>query len=240
MNHLKPITRTGLGVSVRDAIEAAIVHCELAPGTQLVDRHLAMRLSVSRTPVREALQQLEQSGLVRRQDRGANFSWVVAEFRERDVRELFELRRLLEPLGLKWLGDHWDEGIAHRLATAFDAFGGHVERDRYEDYIQRDREVHKEIVTLSHNGRVVSFYGIMEKQIDRIRHFLSTGYEGRMDKIVVEHEALCAAIAAHDIDGAIQHLIHHLHQGEEAMIRFANERHLLYRESVEARDGGGD
>lgn len=239
MSHLKPITRTGLGVSVRDAIEAAIVHCELAPGTQLVDRHLALQLNVSRTPVREALQQLEQTGLVRRQDRGANFSWVVAEFREQDVRELFELRRTLEPLGLRWLGAHWDDAIAQRLATAFDAFGGHVERSRYEEYIQRDRQFHKEIVTLSHNVRAVTFYGIMEKQIDRIRHFLSTGYEGRMDKIVAEHEALCAAIAARDIDGAIEKLIHHLHQGEELMIRFANERHILYREPAAKRNGSG-
>lgn len=239
MKHLKPINHTGLSVSVRDAIESAIVQCELAPGTQLVDRHLASLLSVSRTPVRDALQQLESQGLVRRQGRGATFSWVVAEFRERDVRELFELRRLLEPLGLVWLGANWNDDTACRLATYFDDFGERVDRRRYEDYIDRDRRFHKEIVALSHNSRVISFYEIMEKQIDRIRHFLSAGYEGRMDRIVVEHRALCAAIQARDIDVASRKLVHHLRKGEEAMIRFANERQLLSSE-VEERPGGDD
>src|SRR5665811_521759 len=107
MNSLIPITHLGLSGSVRDAIESAIVHGELAPGSQLVDRHLASMLNVSRTPVREALRQLEPSGLVRRQVRGGVSSWVVVEFREQDIRELFELRRLLEPCGLTWLDAHW-------------------------------------------------------------------------------------------------------------------------------------
>ncbi len=236
MNHLKPINHTGLSVSVRDAIEAAIVQCELAPGTQLVDRQLASLLNVSRTPVREALQQLEPQGLVRRQGRGATFSWVVAEFRERDVRELFELRRLLEPSGLAWLGTNWNDETAHRLATYFDDFGDPIDRRSYEKYVDRDRCFHKEIVSLRHNSRVISFYEIMEKQIDRIRHFLSTGYEGRMDKIVGEHRALCQAIASRDIERAIDRLVYHLRKGEEAMIVFANERQLLSSEPTETRE----
>ncbi|MDQ3539568.1 MAG: GntR family transcriptional regulator, partial [Chloroflexota bacterium] len=211
MSNLKPITHIGLSGSVREAIEAAIVECELAPGTPLVDRQLASLLNVSRTPIRDAIRQLEPLGLVRRQGRGGMSGWVVAEFRERDVRELFELRRVLEPLGLGRLDGHWDKATANRLAAYFDDFPRHLERDQYEAYIVRDRAFHKEIVTLSGNSRVIGFYEIMEKQIDRIRHFLATGYEGRMDGITKEHHALCSAIAAHDIPGAIAALVHHLH-----------------------------
>jgi DNA-binding GntR family transcriptional regulator len=227
MNNLKPIAHLGLSGSVRDAIEAAIVQCELAPGAHLVDRHLASLLNVSRTPVREAMRQLEPSGLVQRQVRGGVSGWVVAEFRERDVRELFELRRLLEPLGLARLGAIWDDEVADRLATYFDDFTDCIERGLYEAYVERDRNFHKEIVALSDNSRVIGFYQHMEKQIDRIRHFLSTGYEGRMGKIVEEHHMLCTAIQAQDIDAAINSLVHHLHQGEEAMILFAHQRQLL-------------
>lgn len=236
MSNLKPITHIGLGGSVRDAIEAAIVECELTPGTPLVDRQLASMLNVSRTPIRDAIRQLEPLGLVRRQGRGGMSGWVVAEFRERDVRELFELRRVLEPLGLEHLTGHGGEGVADRLAMYFDDFPAHLERDQYEAYIVRDRSFHKEIVTLSGNSRAIGFYEILEKQIDRIRHFLATGYEGRMDGITNEHRALCSAIAARDIRGAVAALIHHLHQGEEAMIVFAHDRGLL----VEGMDGASD
>jgi len=226
-NNLKPIAHIDLSGSVREAIEAAIVECELAPGSPLVDRHLAAMLNVSRTPVRDALRQLEPLGLVRRQGRGATAGWVVTEFRECDVRELFELRRLFEPLGLRRLDDRWDEDLARRLATYFDDFSAPLDRESYEAYIRRDRAFHKEIVVNSGNSRVIRFYKIMEKQMDRIRHFLSTGYEGRMDRILTEHQALCDAIAARDIDAAVNALIHHLRQGEEAMIVFAHERQLL-------------
>jgi len=227
MNNLKPIAHVDLSGSVRDAIESAIVECELAPGTHLVDRHLAAMLNVSRTPVRDALRQLEPLGLVRRQGRGAMAGWVVAEFRESDVHELFELRRLFEPLGLVRLSAQWDDELTHRLATFFDDFSFPLERTDYEDYLRRDRAFHKAIVMNSGNSRVIHFYEIMEKQMDRIRHFLATGYEGRMERIEAEHQALCDAIAAQDVDAAVAALTHHLRQGEEAMIVFAHARGLL-------------
>lgn len=227
MNNLKPIRHRDLSRSVRDAIEAAIVECELAPGTHLVDRQIASMLNVSRTPVRDAMRHLEPLGLVRRQGRGATRGWVVSEFRESDVRELFELRRLFEPLGIQRMASKPDEELMKRLSTYFDDFSIPLTRSSYELYIQRDRAFHKEIISNSGNSRVIGFYKIMEKQMDRIRHFLSTGYEGRMDQIGEEHQALCEAIGLGEIDAAVQALQRHLHQGEEAMIVFAHERQLL-------------
>lgn len=225
--NLKPITHTELNHSVLRAIEGAIIECELEPGTPLVDRYLAAQLNVSRTPVRDALRQLEALGLVRRQGRGTMAGWVVTEFRERDVHELFELRRLFEPLGLEQLSQTWDDATTRRLASYFDDFALPFERATYEAFMQRDGAFHKEIIILSGNSRVIKFYEIMERQMARIRHFLTTGYEGRIDHIAEEHHALCAAIAAHDRDGAIVALRHHLYQGEEAMIVFGHKRQLL-------------
>ncbi|MGI8485327.1 MAG: GntR family transcriptional regulator [Thermomicrobiales bacterium] len=233
MNNLKPITHVGLNRSVRRAIEDAIIDCELAPGTHLVDRHLASMLNVSRTPIRDAMRQLESAGLVRRQGRGAMAGWVVTEFRESDVRELFELRRLFEPLGLIRLSTNWDNEPTYRLSTYFDDFTTPLKRKSYEAYIQRDGAFHKEVITLCGNSRVVGFYEIMERQMARIRHFLTTGYEGRIDQISEEHRALCSALTAHDVDGAIGALVNHLHRGEEAMITFAHARQLLIEDTHE-------
>ena len=233
MNSLKPIAHVGLTRSVRAAIEAAIVSCELTPGSPLVDRQLAAMLNVSRTPVRDALRQLEPLGLVRRQGRGAMAGWVVAEFRESDVHELFELRRLFEPLGLIRLSANWEDELTRQLATFFDDFSFPLDRHDYEDYLRRDRAFHKAIVANSGNSRVIHFYDIMEKQMDRIRHFLATGYEGRMERIEAEHQALCDAIAAHDKEAAVAALTHHLRQGEEAMIVFGHARGLLVEDMKE-------
>jgi DNA-binding GntR family transcriptional regulator len=211
----------------KKAIEEAVIEGELAPGTVLVDRQLAASLGVSRTPVRDALRSLEPSGLIRRIERGTQIGWIVSEFREPDIRELFQLRRALEPLAFiePPVTDLLPE--LTRLAGFFDDFQDVLSPDDYAAYIERDREFHLEIVKLSMNSRAISYYQILEKQIDRIRHFLAIGYEGRMTQIVVEHGAIYDAMRRGDLEVIADSLKEHLHQGEEAMIEFAQARGLL-------------
>lgn len=65
-----------------------------APGTPLREEHLATELAVSRTPVRAALGRLAEDGMVVAAPRRG---FLVAEWTEQDIAEVFELRSLLEP-----------------------------------------------------------------------------------------------------------------------------------------------
>lgn len=224
---LKPIRPSDVTGMVRQAIEDAIIEGELPPGRVLVDRQLAATFNVSRTPVRDALRGLESSGLIRRTERGTQVSWVVAEFRERDIHELFQLRRLLEPLAFVEPPARELDADLIRLATFFDEFPPELSHADYGAYIARDREFHMEVVKLSGNSRAIAYYKILEKQIDRIRHFLAIGYEGRMTQIVVEHASIYDAMKRSDLPATAESLREHLRHGEEAMILFARERGLL-------------
>jgi len=92
---LPPLPRsTTTSELVVDALRAAILDGRLAPGATLVERRLAERLGVSKTPVREALITLAASGLVTvRPNRGAVVRAVGAD----EVRAAYEVRLLLEP-----------------------------------------------------------------------------------------------------------------------------------------------
>src|ERR1700754_4253911 len=79
---------------VRDLLEEAILEGELQPGERLRAEALAQRFGTSRTPVREALLQLEAQGLV---DVEPNRGAVVRAFDADDLRDLYEVRALLEP-----------------------------------------------------------------------------------------------------------------------------------------------
>jgi DNA-binding GntR family transcriptional regulator len=199
-----------------DALERAVVRCQLPPGTLLSDRALSAALGVSRTPIRAAIHSLEASGLAVR--RGGRF--FVAEFTARDARELFELRRQLEPVGLDRLGETWSEPVVHELATFFDEFPSALPDGDYAAYLQRDHQFHKRIVECSDNSRLVHFYGIVEKQINRIRHYLAPGYRGRMEQVVDEHREVCVAIGRKDLDLARTALLTHLRNGEQAMMKY--------------------
>ena len=154
---------------------------------------------------------------------------MVSTFALQDVRELFELRRIFEPLGLERLSEAWDEAVVGELSRSFERFPERLTLDLLPDYLLVDRRFHEEIVGCSRNGRVIRFYGTVEKQIDRIRHYLSYNYEGRVEASLKEHREICAAIAAHDLSAAIEALDDHLRNVEELIIALALERGLDQR-----------
>lgn len=84
----KPLTDDAY-VRVRDLI----VSGGLRPGQKLVDRDLADQLSVSRTPIREALARLAMMGLVEARSRRG---YYVAQFQAKQMSELYEFRKILE------------------------------------------------------------------------------------------------------------------------------------------------
>ncbi|MGV9799860.1 GntR family transcriptional regulator [Mycobacterium sp. NPDC003449] len=212
--NLRAIPTVVLSDVTLDQIQNAIINGTLKPGEALRDTALAEQLGVSRTPVREALHRLEGTGLVTPRGRG----WVVSRFTEDDVHELFQLRRLFEPEALRELAHDPDPKVTAELAHFFDEYSHPIPADRYADYFSRDNAFHSRIVACSTNGRLRQMYGVLEKQIDRGRHFLTTSAEGRADATLDEHTSIAESIAAGDFAGAERALIVHLQTGEDLMV----------------------
>jgi GntR family transcriptional regulator, rspAB operon transcriptional repressor len=215
MSLLQPIESVQLRDRTFRSIRAAIVAGELAPRQQLRDRVLAETLGVSRTPVREALHRLESEGLVEPRGRSG---WVVASFTEQDIREVFELRRVLEPLGLARLSAEPDDAVIAELSGFFAGYERPISTDRYEAYFATDHAFHKRLIECSRNARLQRFYGVIEGHIDRGRHFLSRGSVGRVDETLDEHRAVARAIGDRDFDAARRELVRHLRTGEQRMV----------------------
>lgn len=212
---LQRIETVHLGARTFETLSAAIVSGQLGPGEAYSDRSLGEMLGVSRTPVREALHRLEASGLVESRGRSG---WVVAPFTETDVRELFELRRVLEPLGIDHLARSHNTKAERELSRFFDSFDEPIASSRYSQYFRRDAAFHKKIVEASANQRLIRMYGVLETQIDRGRHFLSLRATGRVDETLHEHVAICEALLERDFDRARAALVLHLEMGEELMV----------------------
>jgi DNA-binding GntR family transcriptional regulator len=213
---MRPIPPVQLGDRTYESIRAAIVTGELVPGQSLVDRRLADELQVSRTPVREALHRLEADGLVQPRGRAG---WEVTDFTEQDVHELFQLRMLLEPVGIDTLAKAPDDALVARVATFFDGYEHPIAGDRYEDYVARDRAFHELLVACSGNRRLQRFYTVIGSHIDRGRHFLTGSADGRADDTLDEHRAVAAAVSDRDFARARDALLRHLRTGEELMVR---------------------
>ncbi len=100
---------------VSEKIRSAILRGELRPGTKLTEQDLAAQFEVSRTPVREAIRQLEVERLLTR----VPFVGVtVRQLTPEEVLELLEIREVLEGLVARLATRHMDDAHLRRLQAS--------------------------------------------------------------------------------------------------------------------------
>ena len=100
------IMRQTLREQVTQAIRLKLLTGQLRPGERIVEQEMAEDLGVSRGPVREALRQIEQEGLV---EYTSHVGCFVKEFNARDVYEVYLLRANLEILSVKMCDGKFSE-----------------------------------------------------------------------------------------------------------------------------------
>ena len=127
---------------VRDLLEEAILEGELKPGERLRAEALAQRFGTSRTPIREALLQLEAHGLVEVEpNRGA----VVKTFDRDDLRDLYEVRALIEPHAAALAATRITRAKIERLEALCD----------HEDQLIANEEFHRIILEAAQSPRLI-------------------------------------------------------------------------------------
>jgi len=219
---LAPIESASLSELALEAIRAAIVSGELPGGQPLRDHQLAESLGVSRTPVREALHRLQSEGLV--EPRGRT-GWAVSPFTERDVQEIFHLRRLFEGAGVDELSRSGTADQIESIAGFFSSFQHPISQARLTEYFQRDDEFHKSIAAASGNGRIMAFYAVISVHINRGRYVLSGARSDRLEATLDEHRRITNALLARDFAEARSALEDHLCTGEALMIAQLRQKH---------------
>ena len=183
---------------VSDELREAIVNLRLRPGEPLREAALAEKLGVSKTPLREAFARLEQEGLVETTSfKGA----VVTGYSERDLKEIYELRALLEGAAARAASEHAEDGTLRALRDV-------VERSRAlrdasdltglaELLAQFDVIVYAQVT----NERIGSLIENLRAHLTRIGK-LTEGIPGRVAASVEEHAAIVEAILARNPDEA--------------------------------------
>lgn len=93
------LSSKSLGEEIVDVLQREIIAGHFRPGQRLVERELNRRFNVSSIPVREALQELENRGLVVKRH---NCGCSVVQLSPKEVTRICELRRVLEPQVMEW------------------------------------------------------------------------------------------------------------------------------------------
>lgn len=132
-------------LSVR-RLRTEILSGALPPGERLIEEQLTQRFGISRAPLREALRELAQQGLVEHSPRRG---MRVAELTATDVDELFGLRDLLERYAMELALPLPDSRSLAGLTTAFDAMAAAARAGDAFGENEAHRQFHIEVVTLA-------------------------------------------------------------------------------------------
>ncbi|MGC8793729.1 MAG: GntR family transcriptional regulator [Bryobacteraceae bacterium] len=122
-------------------LEEEILSGRIKPGTRLQQLVLAQRLKISQSAVREALQELEYRGLLRKVGR----SWWVTRLEEDELVEYFQVRALLEPYAYRLAASHWSEEATRRLQSCIERMELAAQMSDYSIHWAADVEFHQTV-----------------------------------------------------------------------------------------------
>ncbi len=197
-----------------EALKKSIVGGDLKPGERLTEMVLADQFAVSRGTVRAALHQLSSDGLV---VLTPYTGWSVATICQRDVWEIYTLRGGLEALAARLAAELLDGGGRRKLTQARDRFFAACAKPDVAVAVEHDFALHRCIVELSGNGRLLAQYTLIEQQV---RFFINSTYGAKpnISTAIAHHAPIVDAILAGKARTAACHSEQHiLSEGERLM-----------------------
>lgn len=201
---------------VFNALRKAILSGDLKPGERLMEKQLAEKMGVSRTPVREAIRKLELEGFVVMVPRkGAQ----VAEITEKDIQDVLEVRGALEELAVKLACKNMDDKDLRSLKQVMKEFSEASKRDDLDGMIEKDTEFHDIIFRATKNEKLIQIVNNLREQIHRYR----VAYLKSFDDFKVineEHEQIVFAIENRDATLGETVAARHIKNQEKAVIQF--------------------
>jgi DNA-binding GntR family transcriptional regulator len=207
----------GTSETVAAILREAILRGLFQGGQQLHQEEIAAHLGVSRLPVREALRQLEQEGLVvYRLNRGA----VVSELSADEVQEIYEIRCSLESLALRLAIPHLTPDDFQRATTILDT------TDRETDVSQwgkLNRDFHTLLYAPARRSRLLSLITALHRNVDRYlrMEMVVLAYKERSQQ---EHRLILEACQQRDSSTAVTLLTQHIEVAGELLVRYLQQR----------------
>jgi DNA-binding GntR family transcriptional regulator len=201
-----------LRMSALKAIRDNILNGTLRPGLQLVQADIAAQMNISRAPIREALRQLEQEGLVESVPYHGTF---VSRVTRRDILELYSLRGALEGLAVRLIASRLDPRDLSSLEVTL---GQMVAAAGVGDYFAinaTDLEFHTRLCVLSRHGHLLRTWRMNSNLIRRV---LSMRNQLSPPQVIVDrHRPVMEALRAGDAQAAQYAIEDHCINSGEAL-----------------------
>ena len=191
---LAPLHLETTPVLVADRLREGILNGTFAPRSQLSEVALAQQLSVSRGPIREAMQRLLQEGLLRgERNRGV----FVVDLGPGDVRDIYLARSAVERTAAAIVAAGGSDDAFADLQSMVDQLASAVD-STWVELTQLDLEFHRALVAAASSPRLDRMFRTLMAESQMCIARLEPFYPGR-EEVVREHQEIIDAIRARDL-----------------------------------------
>jgi DNA-binding GntR family transcriptional regulator len=188
-------TRTTLRERIAEGIRNAIVNGTIPTGSRVAEPDLAERFGISRTPVREALRQLESEGFITVVPRkGA----IVASLSAKDISDFYDLKMVLEGYAARQATHALTDADIDRMDRVNDEMTATAAAGDWRKAIELHNEFHDIFVAASGNERLAAIDRNLVMQFQRFRLILAM--HGSIEGSARQHREIVAAFRARDAE----------------------------------------
>ncbi|WP_246771102.1 GntR family transcriptional regulator [Aestuariivirga sp. YIM B02566] len=203
------IDKPHLGENALQLIRQDIITCSLLPGSQISEAQLASRYGIGKAPVRYALAQLNQSGLIKALPRRG---YLITNISLGDVVQLYDLRAIIEPATARLAAGRIDTAYLQRLDQIYAD-----ETADEEALIAANREIHAAIAVATGNKYLEEITITMLDRMERILRY-AWFERRRTGRTFQGHRDLIEAIGGNEPERAVELAAAHVEEGRRVVL----------------------
>jgi len=204
--HMDNDSNASLHGRIFNYLQNDILNGKYKTGDSLIETKLSEELGVSRTPIREAIRQLELEGLVQTiPNKGA----IVTGLTAKDIEDIYTIRLAIEGLAARWAAENVTESELKEMKHFLDLEEFYTEKNDVEQILKLDTKFHETIFRASKSKPLMTMLSNFHHYIQRAR-INSLGMSGRAEEALSEHKAIYQAISQRDAKKAEELTIEHV------------------------------
>lgn len=184
-------------------------------GESLIEKRLATELNVSRTPIREAIRQLELEGLV---ESIPNKGVTVKGISRKDVEDIYKIRMLLEGLAARWAIEKMTDQDIKQLEETYELMEFYTGKGDIDAISEHNTAFHDIIYAATKSVVLIQILKDFQVYVKWVRHeSLST--LGRKEAALREHHDILKAFKNKDVEAAEKFLVQHVENSSKILKR---------------------
>lgn len=206
---------------VTESLRDQLLSGTLAPGTILQEIPLSDAIGVSRNTLREAVRTLVAEGLL---SRNPHRGIVVPTLTADDVKELFEIRELLEVAAIEKACTRPEKVLPH-LKDKVEGLRRAVAARNERDIVTMDLGFHEALLNVFGSPRLQHFHTVLISELRLALAFLDRAARAEsVDRMIIQHQQILDAIKSGDATKGARHLAKHLHDSRTRLLQLIQAR----------------